>query len=325
MTQSARVIPLHAQAIRSRLQELGIAQPQQIVQAQEELTQTGERFSAILVRLGVFRDIEGGRRLAVPLGILPQRFDSKVMREMVADNRIPANVWRTHRLVPLHGESDKVLLATDDPLSVFALPYFERQCGLSLEVVLVREQDLITWLTSVESVSLEVFTPALSIPQTTASPIVSNASKAAEKIETPVLNPPVTLRVSPTLTPAPTPSPVASPPAPQRPQKSGVSAEDEPIIRLVDSMMSEAVRMRSSDVHIQPGRDQLGVRYRIDGILHDVNSPPKALQGPIVSRIKILGGLNIAEKRLPQDGRLQLSIEGKPLDVRISTLPSMHG
>jgi len=90
-------------------------------------------------------------------------------------------------------------------------------------------------------------------------------------------------------------------------------------------MLAEAVRMRASDIHIEPGKDEVRVRYRIDGVLHDVNSPPKALQGPIVSRIKIMGGLNIAEKRLPQDGRLQLSAEGRPLDVRISTLPAMYG
>ena len=83
--------------------------------------------------------------------------------------------------------------------------------------------------------------------------------------------------------------------------------------------------MRASDVHIEPGKDELRVRYRIDGVLHDVNSPPKALQGPIVSRIKIMAGLNIAEKRLPQDGRLQLTVEHRPLDVRISTLPAMYG
>ena len=83
--------------------------------------------------------------------------------------------------------------------------------------------------------------------------------------------------------------------------------------------------MRASDVHVEPARGGPRVRYRIDGVLHDVNTPPKALHGPIVSRIKILGGLNIAEKRLPQDGRLQLTVEQRPMDVRISTLPSMHG
>ena len=104
-----------------------------------------------------------------------------------------------------------------------------------------------------------------------------------------------------------------------------MDTSDEPIIRLVDSMLAEAVRMRASDIHIEPGKDALRVRYRIDGVLHDVTSPPRALHGPIVSRIKILSSVNIAEKRLPQDGRLQLSVEGRPLDVRVSTLPAMYG
>jgi len=104
-----------------------------------------------------------------------------------------------------------------------------------------------------------------------------------------------------------------------------VTASDEPIIRLVDSILSEASRMRSSDVHIEPSVDRMKVRYRIDGVLHDVNSPPKALQGPVVSRIKIMAGMNIAERRLPQDGRLQIDVDGKPLDIRISVLPALHG
>lgn len=122
------------------------------------------------------------------------------------------------------------------------------------------------------------------------------------------------------------PVPVASaPPAAQAPVREGMSTDDEPIIRLVDSILSEAVRMRASDIHIEPYADRLKVRYRIDGVLHDVNSPPKPLQGPLISRIKIMAGLNIAEKRLPQDGRLQLTAEDKPLDVRLSALPALHG
>ena len=100
---------------------------------------------------------------------------------------------------------------------------------------------------------------------------------------------------------------------------------DEPIIQLVDSLLHEAVVSRASDIHIEPLADRLAVRYRIDGVLHQSSSPPKALQGPITSRIKIMAGLDIAEKRLPQDGRLQLTVEGNPLDVRISTLPALHG
>ena len=83
--------------------------------------------------------------------------------------------------------------------------------------------------------------------------------------------------------------------------------------------------MRASDIHIEPLADRLNVRYRIDGVLHEVNTPPKALQGPVTSRIKIMAGLNIAEKRLPQDGRIQITAGERPLDVRLSTLPALHG
>ncbi len=97
------------------------------------------------------------------------------------------------------------------------------------------------------------------------------------------------------------------------------------MIQLVDSLLAEAVRLRASDIHVEPSAERIKVRYRIDGVLHDVSSPPKPLQGPITSRIKIMANLNIAEKRHPQDGRLQAQVANQPLDVRVSTLPALHG
>ena len=124
----------------------------------------------------------------------------------------------------------------------------------------------------------------------------------------------------------PPPTHVGAPAAePRRPSPPPEAPADEPIIQLVDSLLREAVINRASDIHVEPLAHQVKVRYRIDGVLHDVSPPPRALQGPITSRIKIMGGLDIAEKRLPQDGRLQVTVEGNPLDVRVSTLPALHG
>jgi general secretion pathway protein E len=102
-------------------------------------------------------------------------------------------------------------------------------------------------------------------------------------------------------------------------------ASEAPVIRLVNVLISRAVEQRASDIHIEPFENELKVRYRIDGVLHDVETPPRRLQAAIVSRIKIMAKLNIAERRLPQDGRIKLRLMGREIDLRVSTLPTLHG
>ena len=301
------LVTLRAETLAARLRDLGIASARQLEDATQQLLATQERFSAILVSQGVLRDQEAGKRIAIQLGSVPQRLDGLAISPILPDT-VPASAWYTHRLVPIQEEAGKLLVATDDPLSVFALDFFGRWCGRALEAVLVSEAELNALLSSAG--------PAAASPTTAAAP--------------------------------PAPPPAAPPPAPpaaaseakrESLAKQG-QAGDEPIIQLVDSMLTEAVRMRASDIHIESSLHQMRVRYRVDGVLREVNSPSKALQGPVVSRIKIMAGMNIAEKRLPQDGRLQLSVDlpaaqrsaggaaqagHHPLDVRVSTLPSIHG
>ncbi len=105
-----------------------------------------------------------------------------------------------------------------------------------------------------------------------------------------------------------------------------LDADDEaPIIRLVNSLLFQAVKDRASDIHIEPFERDLTVRFRIDGILYDIISPPKRFQPVIISRVKIMSGLNIAEKRLPQDGRIRIKLAGKDVDIRVSTVPTAYG
>jgi general secretion pathway protein E len=105
-----------------------------------------------------------------------------------------------------------------------------------------------------------------------------------------------------------------------------IDAEDEaPIIRWVNNLFFEAVRRRASDIHIEPLEKEVGVRYRVDGVLQNAKNVKKSFLPSIISRVKILAKLNIAEKRLPQDGRIALKIAGKPIDIRVSTVPTSQG
>lgn len=102
-------------------------------------------------------------------------------------------------------------------------------------------------------------------------------------------------------------------------------ASEAPIIKLVNNILFQAAKRGASDIHIEPFEKELEVRYRIDGVLYPVMTPPKRIQGALVSRIKIMANLNIAEKRLPQDGRIDIKVAGRPIDIRVSVLPVIFG
>ena len=103
------------------------------------------------------------------------------------------------------------------------------------------------------------------------------------------------------------------------------SSEEGPVIKLVNLMLVQAIKDRASDIHIEPFEKFLRLRYRIDGVLYDSAAPPKALQSAIASRVKIMANLDIAERRLPQDGRFRIKLAGREVDLRISVLPTVHG
>jgi general secretion pathway protein E len=102
-------------------------------------------------------------------------------------------------------------------------------------------------------------------------------------------------------------------------------AFEAPVVRLVNLLIEEAVNAEASDIHIEPFEDTLRVRYRIDGLLYDQESPPRRLQAAVTSRIKIMAEMNIAERRLPQDGRIRVTLHGRRVDIRVSTVPTIHG
>ena len=101
--------------------------------------------------------------------------------------------------------------------------------------------------------------------------------------------------------------------------------EDAPIVKLVNMLISQAVADRASDIHIEPTERDLRIRYRIDGVLHEVMRPPKSIQSGVISRLKIMADINIAERRIPQDGRVNVKLNGKSVDLRVATLPTVYG
>ena len=103
------------------------------------------------------------------------------------------------------------------------------------------------------------------------------------------------------------------------------AANEAPIVKFVEAVLYQAIRDKASDIHFEPFETDFKIRYRIDGALYEMVPPPKSLAVPVISRVKIISGLNISERRKPQDGRIQLKVNGKPVDMRVSTLPTQHG
>ena len=101
--------------------------------------------------------------------------------------------------------------------------------------------------------------------------------------------------------------------------------DDAPIIRLINALLTEAIKVDASDIHIEPFETRMRVRFRVDGMLREILQPPSNIAPLVISRIKVMAKLDIAEKRLPQDGRISLRVAGRSVDVRVSTLPSGHG
>src|SRR5207253_3795833 len=103
------------------------------------------------------------------------------------------------------------------------------------------------------------------------------------------------------------------------------AVEDAPNVKIVNLLVNQAIRDRGSDIHIEPSERDVRIRYRVDGVLHEVMRSPKNIQAGLISRLKVMADLNIAERRVPQDGRVGLTVGGKSVDLRLATLPTVYG
>ncbi len=201
--------------------------------------------------------------------------------------RIPIQFAKNYEMIPLERNNGIVSVATSDPLNFFALEDLKKILGAQIKPVLARGD------TVLETINRVYDRASASAEGVMGDLATENLDLLAQELEEP---------------------------------EDLLDVSDEaPIIRLVNSLLFQAVKERASDIHIEPFEKDLVVRFRIDGVLYEILKPPKRFQSSITSRIKIMGGLNIAEKRLPQDGRIRIKIAGRDIDIRLSTVPTSHG
>jgi general secretion pathway protein E len=202
-------------------------------------------------------------------------------------NILPINYAKRYQLLPIGRDGDTVVLAVADPRALGAIDDVRLLLHLPVKVVVAPGAAI-----------LDAINRAYDLASGSASDLMDNLDEERLDLVATELEEPRDL----------------------------LDADDEaPIIRLVNSLLFQAVKDRASDIHIEPFERDLAVRFRIDGILYDIISPPKRFQPVISSRVKIMAGLNIAEKRLPQDGRIRIRLAGKDVDIRVSTVPTAFG
>ncbi|MEN6462150.1 MAG: GspE/PulE family protein [Syntrophomonas sp.] len=259
--------------------------PQQLSAALNEQKETGEKLGRILVKLGILTEQQITETLELVLGI-PHVQISKFKIDPEAVKLIAPQLIRLHKILPLSQEKNQITLAMADPLDHQALDDVRMATGMDVVPVLVGDKEMDTAIRQYLAFQLD---PNIDR--------ILNELKQEGKA-------PTTL---------------------QRDYKTVRINDDAPIIRLVNSIMIQAVQGHSSDIHIEPQEGAARVRFRIDGELFQVLTLPSLSVAAIVSRIKIMGGMDIAEKRIPQDGRFRLNIENREVDFRVSTMPVVHG
>jgi len=268
--------------------ERGQLTTEQVQQALGSRLDQRERLGQTVVRLGLMTEAQVVEVLGeqFSLPIATAAQLSGADRDVV--QTIPEGVAREHQVLALSRDGDVLEVAVGDPLNVVSLDHLRALTGCTLKVWIGRSTEV--------REAIEAFYNELRAKEHMGEILdtvdLSSGDENGDDVDLAVLRQQV---------------------------------EDAPVVRLVNLMIAEAIDQRASDIHVEPARDRVTVRFRIDGVLHEVMKPPKNLQMAIVSRIKVLADLDIAVRLLPQDGRLTVHLPDREVDLRVSTLPTSHG
>ena len=267
------------------LVELGLVTSEKLKKAKEEADRTKEPLRRVLIRLGMVDEDAIISFFGDQLGIPRIDFSNYILDPKVVDI-LPENFCRKNLIMPLFKIGDALTIAMVDPLDIFTLDEVRLKTGCEVDPVVVSEKEIIR--------TFDQYYGAKGTMDDIVKSIDKDKLAVEEGTETDL-----------------------------KALKGLV--EEAPIVKLVNLLITEAVKAGASDIHIEPDELSLGTRYRVDGVLHEAPSPPRDLQSAIISRIKILSGMDISEKRVPQDGRFQVKIEGRQIDSRVSTIPTVYG
>lgn len=280
-------------AIGQILKEIAGITEEDIERALQVQKGTHEPISHIFIKMGVITERDRARALSIQWGVPyvdlnPERLNPDIVA------LVPRHLVQKCKILPLEKRGNRLRVAMANPLDIFAIDQIRLVTGLEIDPVMTIEDELNNYITNIMS-SGEQMNEAL-------RKVVDEVSGEGEI----------------SITEA------------KREEDFSVDqlrgmVDDAPIVQLVNMIMRQALTDKASDIHIQPEATRVRVRYRVDGMLVDSTTVPKQAQAALISRIKVMGDMDISEKRAPQDGRISLSLNGKEYDMRVSTLPNVHG
>ncbi|MGC8976387.1 MAG: GspE/PulE family protein [Candidatus Ratteibacteria bacterium] len=278
--------------IISIIQNVGLWDRKSIDQALEEQEKTGQPLREIFQNRGMLPFGEIGPSFYFQLGIVQKELPA---REIPSDvlNILPPKIIKKHRIIPWEKRQDTIVFVTDDPINILSSDYFKKLTNLEN---IKNVEVMVTFKEEIDQLMEKYYGED---EMEDLSAMLQEASSATIDMDLPNLE---------------------------------VEEEDEealalqaPVVKIVNLIFVEALRRRASDIHLEPLEKKFRVRFRIDGVLYEIVSPPKRIERAVIARIKLMSKMDIAEKRLPQDGRIMLNIGGRPIDFRVSTLPGIYG
>ncbi len=268
------------------LVEMGYLTHEQVEQVRPEAEAAGEGVLDMFVQRGIVSAVTVTQGKAGYFGVEVVNLGEMTLPDDVIA-AIPRHVAKRYRVIPVYRHGNNLVIATADPSDLDAIDTLHHLLKADLELRVATEDEI--------SAALNRYYGA-------ADDSIGKMIQDITEGEVEVAGP-----------------------GGKDSEDGGTVEADAPIIKLVNTLIVEAFRARASDIHLEPLAKTFRVRYRIDGVLHEMKSPPKRLQPSIISRLKIQSNMSIAERRIPQDGRIQTSVGGKTIDLRVSCLPTNHG
>src|SRR5271170_5583164 len=264
----------------------------------EELLEQQKKEGSRLVKLIVEKSYVSEHDLAVCMGRVLNVPPINLARVGIPDevvDLLPRDVARNHKVVPVARLDNKLFLAMADPLNVLALDDVKRITKLEIAPLIASEKAITDKLTAFDSAKGGSMEDIIMDAQKQSDEDADSVESIKEAMEEVNLD------------------------------KLAASSEEAPVIKLANLIIVQAIKDRASDIHLEPFEKTMRLRYRVDGVLLDATPPPKEMQLALTSRFKIMSNLDIAERRLPQDGRMRVRVSGKDFDLRVSVMPTVHG
>lgn len=271
------------------LVEWGKVSQAQVEQALGIAKGTGKRIGEALVEAGLCKEIDVSKALATQFDMEFINLDAPEMAEEVEMELVPQELVKKHLILPLSKNNGRLKLIIHDPMDLELLDLLRFRLNSEIDTAIAPKSAIKAFIDG-----------ATGSGGAGGAKIFSDESLVTESVDVTV----------------------------DRSVDASVdiaAGEDAPIIRLTHRMITEAVRTRASDIHVEPMADRVILRYRIDGVCHVRDNLPKRMQSALLARLKLMAGVNIAERRVPQDGRIKFPVDGEPIDFRVSCCPAYHG